>query len=86
MSEQLLQQILEKLNKMDDSIQKLQADVTDIPLIKQAIADIPLIKQVVIETADTVKRIESNQERHERILEVLSIRSIEQEAAINRIK
>jgi archaellum component FlaC len=73
MSDELLKQILEKLNKIDNDIQELKADN-------------PLIKQAVLETAETVKRIESNQERHERILEILSVRSIEQEADIKRLK
>jgi hypothetical protein len=38
------------------------------------------------ETKEAVTRIESNQERQDRILEMLSVRSIEQEANIKRLR
>lgn len=53
---------------------------------KEDVADIPAMKVAIFEIADTVKRIESSQEKHERILDLLSRRSIEQEAELKRIK
>lgn len=53
---------------------------------KDDVADIPAIKVAVFETNGTVKRIEATQEHHERILDLLSRRSIEQEAELKRIK
>ncbi|RWR11121.1 hypothetical protein QNH23_03550 [Siminovitchia fortis] len=44
------------------------------------------VKQAVIETNKVVKRIEQTQESHERTLDLLSRRSIDQEAEIKRIK
>ncbi|WP_235549219.1 hypothetical protein [Paenibacillus sp. Root444D2] len=43
------------------------------------------IKQAVLETNETVKRNEVIQEQQHRIIELLSARSIEQEAKIKRI-
>jgi archaellum component FlaC len=43
------------------------------------------IKQAVLETNETVKRMEVIQEQQHRIIELLSARSIEQEAKIKRI-
>ncbi|MEC0143027.1 hypothetical protein [Paenibacillus alginolyticus] len=43
------------------------------------------IKQAVLETNETVKRIEVIQEQQHRIIELLSARSIEHEAKIKRI-
>ena len=42
------------------------------------------IKQAVLETNETVKRMEVIQEQQHRIIELLSARSIEQEAKIKR--
>lgn len=44
------------------------------------------IKQAVFETNDSVKRLESIQESQNRIIELLSARSIQQEAELKRIK
>ncbi|MCD9022507.1 hypothetical protein [Cohnella silvisoli] len=45
-----------------------------------------LIKRTVLETNDSVKRLEAIQESQHRIIELLSVRSIEQEAQLKRIK
>jgi hypothetical protein len=42
------------------------------------------IMQVVLETNEVVKRIELHQEQQQRIIELLSFRSIEHEAIIKR--
>lgn len=44
------------------------------------------IKQAVLETNKGVKRLETIQESQHRIVELLSVRSIEQEAQLKRIK
>lgn len=76
MSDEITKQIL-------DELKKLKSDIHE---IKSIVSDIPLIRQAVLETSATVNRIETAQERHERILEVLSLRSIEQEAELKRKK
>ncbi|MFD0711222.1 hypothetical protein [Paenibacillus sp. GCM10027626] len=45
-----------------------------------------LIKQAVMETNQAVQRLESIQEQQHRIIEMLSVRSIEQEAELRQIK
>jgi hypothetical protein len=103
MSEQLLQQILEKLNNieseqqamksdqqaMKSDIQFMRQDVNNVKInmaTKEDVADIPAIRVAVLEAIDTVNRIENTQVQHERILDLLSRRSIEQEAELRRIK
>ncbi|MCK7605552.1 hypothetical protein L3V64_004095, partial [Geobacillus stearothermophilus] len=44
------------------------------------------LQQAVLETNEIVKKIEQNMEKHERILDLLSRRSIEHEAAISSIR
>lgn len=44
------------------------------------------MKQAVMETNQAVQRLESIQEQQHRIIEMLSVRSIEQEAELRRIK
>lgn len=48
--------------------------------------DLVSIQQAILETNRIVKNIELNQERHERILDVLSKRSIEHEARISDLQ
>ncbi|CAN7158858.1 hypothetical protein [Paenibacillus sp. LjRoot56] len=43
------------------------------------------IKQAVLETNEIVKRLENVQEQQHRIIELLSARSIEQEAKLKKI-
>ncbi|MED3757058.1 hypothetical protein P4506_10050 [Geobacillus stearothermophilus] len=44
------------------------------------------LQQAVLETNEIVKKIEQNMEKHERILDLLSRRSIEHKAAISSIR
>lgn len=71
MSEELLKQILDKLEsiytKVDRIEQKLDATFDQ-----------------VAKSAETINEIAATQERHERVLEVLSKRSIEHESYIRR--
>lgn len=64
----------------------LKQILNELKEIKGIVSDVPLIRQAVLETNEIVKRLESNQERQERILELLSVRSIEQEADIKRLR
>lgn len=48
--------------------------------------DLKMIQQAVLETNEIVKNIEANQKRQERILDVLSKRSIEHEAQITDLR
>ena len=72
----------------------MKADIsslkTDIPSMKKDISSLKSVmssmKVATIEILDTVKRVETTQDRHERTLDLLSRRSIEQEAEIKRIK
>lgn len=63
---------------------------TDVSSMKEDIStlktDMTSMKVAIIEILDTVKRVEATQDRHERTLDLLSRRSIEQEAEIKRIK
>ncbi|ASA21272.1 hypothetical protein [Paenibacillus donghaensis] len=45
-----------------------------------------LIKQAVLDTNERVKRIEEVQESQHKIIELLSVRSIDQKAQLKRIK
>lgn len=84
---------LQNLNKRVTNIEENMAAKEDIEEVKKEIAeiksfvsDIPAIKVSALETAEVVKRLESTQERHERTLDLLSRRSIDQEAELKRIK
>lgn len=53
---------------------------------KEDIAEMSEMKTAIFETAEIVKHIEKTQEKHERTLDLLSRRSIDQEAELKRIK
>lgn len=67
-----LDRIDSRLDGIDSRLDRLELEQTQ-------------IKQAVLETNETVKRIEVIQEQQHRIIELLSARSIEQEAKIKRI-
>lgn len=83
MGEKVLSEILEQLNNLTKGQQEMKNDIEE---IKKQTEDIPAIKVAVLETKAIIERIESTQESHERILDLLSRRSIDQEAEIRRIK
>lgn len=78
--------------KQDVSV--LKQDVAglkqDVSVLKQDVAglkqDMAQVMQASLETNQIVTRMEATQEGHERILDLLSRRSIEQEANLKRIK
>ncbi|GAC42770.1 hypothetical protein [Paenibacillus popilliae] len=88
MENELLHQILSELRELKAGQQKLEAEQKKmnerLDSIEKDTALIPMIKQATLETNETVRRVELSQERQEGIIEVLSVRSIEQEAAIKR--
>lgn len=73
MSEELLKQILDKLDSIDDKIDRIEGKLD-------------ATFEQVAKSAEAINEVSATQERHERILEVLSKRSIEQESYIRRGK
>lgn len=76
MSEKILQQILDEITDMKQ----------DISEIKKQTEDVPAIKVAVLETNEIVKHMESTQENHEQTLDLLSRRSIDQEAKLRSVR
>ncbi|MEC0172045.1 histidine kinase [Paenibacillus graminis] len=90
MSDPILQQILtaltgvqSDLNEMKSEIASIKEDTKLIPLIQQAVSE---VNAEVIATRDTIERIEGTLRGHDVTLDLLSRRSIDQEAALKRIK
>ncbi|QUL57705.1 hypothetical protein KDC22_15200 [Paenibacillus tritici] len=67
-----LSPIREELASVNERLDRLETEQT-------------LIKQAVLDTNERVKRIEEIQESQHEIIELLSARSIEQEAKLKRI-
>ena len=67
-----LSPVIESLDGIDNRLDRLELEQAQ-------------IKQAVLETNETVKRMEVIQEQQHRIIELLSARSIEHEAKIKRI-
>lgn len=87
MVEALLNQILEKLVELQSEIDQMKTKLAtkeDLAAVATK-GDLVSIQQAILETNRIVKNIELNQERHERILDVLSKRSIEHEARYQRL-
>ncbi|GAC41978.1 hypothetical protein [Paenibacillus popilliae] len=87
--EQILQQILNKLDKLEAGQQKLEAEITSIkkdteliPLIQQAVSE---VNNEVAATSETIQRMDESLKAHEVTLDLLSRRSIDQEAALRKI-
>ena len=81
-----LEPVNERLERIETEQTSLKQDVQtlkqDVQLVKQ---DQELIKRAVLDTNERVIRMESILENQHRIIELLSARSIEQEALIKRI-
>lgn len=63
MTDQILNQILEKLQSIENEQQKTNERLTK---IEEQTRDIPLIKQAVLETLDITREIESSHKSFER--------------------
>ncbi|MHA6531911.1 hypothetical protein [Paenibacillus sp. BAC0078] len=77
---QYLGQIDERLGQFDEHFEQIDEHLSRIE------EDQHLIKRAVLETNERVINIESILENQHRIIELLSARSIEQEAQLKRIK
>ena len=80
--EKKLDLILNELKTLNERITNIESNMAT----KENVAELPYIKRAVGDTSDTVKRIETIQEKHERTLDLLSRRSIDQEAELKRIE
>ena len=88
MSEELLKTILGKLDEMDKTVQIMDGNIQRMDDKIQKMDDkIDRIEQKLDATfeqtaksAESINEIAAAQDRHERVLEVLSLRSIEQQA------
>lgn len=83
MDNEVLQQMLKNQEVMLQRLDKLEAKIDD---IQKKTDEIPFIKQAVTETADRENQLEQIQKDQHRILEALSLRSIQQESELKRIK
>jgi chromosome segregation ATPase len=89
LSEQLLKEILKEMQALGKTVGKIETDQqsmkTDIRSMKTDIQHMKdeqqLIKQALLETHDAVDRIEVAQKQQQRVIDLLSARSIDHEAA-----
>ncbi len=72
-----------EISEMKSEIASIKEDTKLIPLIQQAVSE---VNAEVIATRDTIERIEETLRGHDVTLDLLSRRSIDQEAALKRIK
>ncbi|SFJ18756.1 hypothetical protein [Thermoflavimicrobium dichotomicum] len=73
MSDQVLQQILNELQKLNDQVSNMESS------LKSLKEDMAVVKQAVLETAEKVDKQEAS-------LAALALRSIEHESAINKLR
>ena len=71
MSDEVLKQILEKLDTIDTKVDRIEKKLD-------------ATFEQVAKSAETINEIAATQQRHERVLEVLSMRSLEHESYIRR--
>ncbi|KJE26166.1 hypothetical protein LG52_2989 [Geobacillus kaustophilus] len=76
---QRLDREIHQLNERLDQVENNMAT-------KEDVADLPLIKRAVLDASDSIKRLEEIQENQQRIIDLLSARSIQHEAELKRIK
>lgn len=81
------QQIIEKVSTIENEQQQIIGKVSTIENEQQIMkAEQQQIKQAVMETNESMKRLEAIQESQHRIIDLLSARSIQHEAELKRIK
>ncbi|OKP92982.1 histidine kinase [Paenibacillus sp. P32E] len=72
-----------EISDIKSEIASIKEDTKLIPLIQQAVSE---VNAEVIATRDIIERIEETLRGHDVTLDLLSRRSIDQEAALKRIK
>lgn len=81
-----LESVETRLDRVDVRLDRIETRLDRVETRLEALeADSQLIKRAVLETNESVKRHEAIQESQQRIIELLSSRSIEQEAQLKRI-
>ncbi|MEI2400672.1 MULTISPECIES: histidine kinase [Paenibacillus] len=78
-----LSEVKSELGTMKADIDSIKEDTKLIPLIQQAVSE---VNAEVIATRDTLERIDKTLTVHDATLDMLARRSIDQEAALKRIK
>ncbi|MCM3699251.1 hypothetical protein [Paenibacillus macerans] len=97
MSDQILSQILEKLQSIENKVDVLEKNQSlmqeDIRSIKADTTDIPLIKRAVLETRDDLKELGSSQTKiksdlntHDYSIDILNRRQLKLEADLEKLK
>ncbi|QJD87222.1 hypothetical protein [Cohnella herbarum] len=84
--EERLDRVEVRLDRMETRLENVETRLDQVETRLEALEeDSQLIKRAVLETNESVKRYEAIQESQQRIIELLSSRSIEQEAQLKRI-
>ncbi|WP_342421176.1 histidine kinase [Paenibacillus sp. FSL E2-0178] len=78
-----IKEIRSELGTMKADIDSIKENTKLIPLIQQAVSE---VNAEVIATRDTLERIDKTLTVHDATLDMLARRSIDQEAALKRIK
>ncbi|RTE07891.1 hypothetical protein [Paenibacillus whitsoniae] len=74
-----LENVEVRLDKVEARLDNLEVRFDSVELEQSQ------MKQAIMETNEAVKRIEKNQEQQQQLIELLSYRSIEQEAKLKRV-
>lgn len=90
MSEKL-QSMENEQRSMSKEVRSIKADTSDIPLIRRAVLETHNdLKELSNSTAEAIKtdvsELKKGQQRHDKVLESLAVRSLEQETDIRRLK
>jgi len=75
-----MEEILSELKKINQRLESVENRLEIIEIEQQQ------IKQAVLETNEKVNKLEAIQESQHRIIELLSVRSIQQEAELKRLQ
>lgn len=75
-----LKQMNQRLNSIENRLESVENQLAVIEIEQQQ------IKQAVLETNEKVNKLEAIQESQHRIIELLSVRSIQQEAELKRLQ
>jgi predicted nucleic acid-binding Zn-ribbon protein len=77
------------VSNLKSQVTNIETRVTNIETnmaTKDDVADIPAIKQAVLEASEKINEVVNGQERQDKILESLSLRSLEQESELRALK